>query len=70
MTPPARTLLRYSAAVIGNFASRMNGEMISQTPASALADCRLGRPRPATAYTARAATARPAIRSLTVALPP
>jgi hypothetical protein len=27
MTPPAHTLLHYIAAVIGNFASRMNGEM-------------------------------------------
>jgi hypothetical protein len=41
MMAPDQMLLQYIAAVMETFASRMNGEMISQTPASRLAACRL-----------------------------
>ena len=62
---------QYIGAAIENLASRMNGEMITHTPSSALADCSPVKPRgPASEAAPTAATASPAIRLATAALPP
>src|SRR6266700_800554 len=69
--PPETMLDQYIGVAMENLASRMNGEMITHTPSSTLANCSPAKPRGPTSEAApTAATASPAIRFATAALPP
>src|SRR6266566_9888123 len=70
-TPPAQLLDQYIESAMGCLWLRMGPAMISQTPSSALPDCRPANPRgSARAKAPTAATASPEIRLTAVALPP
>src|SRR6266849_6519336 len=70
-TPPAQLLDQYIESAMGCLWLRMGPAMISQTPSSALPDCRPANPRgPARAKAPTAATASPEIRLTAAALPP